>query len=46
MLRYILPVPFQVSQYEGLEKDSFTAAEAFNMIITILYGNRPFPDVH
>lgn len=21
MLRYILPVPFQVSQYEGLEKD-------------------------
>ena len=37
MLRYILPVPFQVSQYEGLEKDSFTAAEAFNMIYNFVW---------
>ncbi len=37
MLRYILPVPFQVSQYEGLEKDSFTAVEAFNMIYNFVW---------
>lgn len=37
MLRYLLPIPFQVSKYEGLDKDSFTAAEAFNMIYNFVW---------
>lgn len=38
MLRHILPVPFQVSKYEGLDKNSFTAAEAFNMVYNFVWG--------
>lgn len=37
MLRYILPIPLRVSNYEGLDKNSFTANEAFGMIYSFVW---------
>lgn len=37
MQRYILNIPIQVSVYEGMNKDSFKASEAFNMVYNFVW---------
>ncbi len=37
MMRQILPLPISVSTYEGMNKDSFKAPDAFNMVYNFVW---------